>query len=126
MLAVAAFVVIGWLTTPKPPEVPVRLFHSSSNLFWENKPSRSFSRFSQSFSAFSSLFGPVFTHSDTFGYIGCFRQKTNQKKVEKKSNFLFEKFREAFRCFREVSGELEVNGPQNQLGHQILLQIHLS
>ena len=42
------------------------------------------------------------------------------------NNFFFRKFREVFRRFREVSGELEANGPQNQLGHQILLQIHLS
>ena len=35
-------------------------------------------------------------------------------------------FREVFRCFLEVWGELEANGPQNQLEHQILLQIHLS
>ena len=31
-----------------------------------------------------------------------------------------------FRDFRQDSEELEANGPQNQLAHQILLQIHLT
>ncbi len=63
----------------------------------------------------SDAFGFVQMHSNAFGHF---------RKISKKSENSFEKY--AFRNFGKVSEELEANGPQNQLPHQILLQIHLS
>ena len=64
-------------------------------------------------------------HSDAFG---CVRKPSDafvqfweiSKKIEK--SFL----KCVFQDFRWVLEQLEANGPQNQLPHQILLQIHLS
>ena len=89
-----------------------------------------FTKFFDVFAKFFDVFGPVRTCFYAFGYVrmhsDAFGKKKNQKKKLKNFDFFFQKFREVFRCFREVSGELEANGPQNQLEHQILLQIHLS
>ena len=90
--------------------------------------SRCCSKFSRSFSTFSGLFGPVLTHSDTFGYNRMLSaNKINRQNLfEKELKKFSRKLREVFRCFCEVLGELGANGPENQLLHLILFKIHLS
>ena len=62
--------------------------------------SQKVSTFSRSFSAFSGLFGPVFTHLDSFG---CFRQKFFVQKKEETLNFDFcEHFREVSQNFHKL------------------------
>ena len=60
--------------------------------------SRSFSTFSRSFSTFSGMFGPVFTYSDTFGYI---RMLSAKKTITKQILifFFFENFVKFFDVF---------------------------
>ena len=95
-----------------------------SNRTIRNKPSRSFSTFSQSFSTFSGLFGPVFTHSDTFGYIRMLSAiKFSQKKIEKQ--IVFDNFVKFFLCFCPFSEELRIFGRHQQLPRHFLLQIDL-
>ena len=75
------------------------------------------------------MLGPVRTCSDPFGCVRM-RSEASGSVLTFLENFKkhFEKsFENMFFCdFVKVLEELDANGPQNQLPHQILLQIHLS